>query len=89
MFSSNFNKGLYGPTRTSARTEIKDDLLRDHVLQNGEWHGDDRQKNPWKTSFSISFEVGFSHVSVITFLESVVFFLRSISCSSDCKDLEM
>lgn len=56
MFSSNFNKGLYGPTRTSARTEIKDVLLRDHVLQNGEWHGDDRQKNPWKTSFSISFE---------------------------------
>lgn len=56
MFSTNLNKGLYGPTRISAQTEIKDVLLRDHVLQNGEWHGDNQQKNSWKTSFSISFE---------------------------------
>lgn len=56
MFSTNLNKGLYGPTRISAQTEIKDVLLLDHVLQNGEWHGDNQQKNPWKTSFSISFE---------------------------------
>lgn len=57
MFSRSLNKDLYGPTRISARTEIKDIILRDHVLQQGEWHSENEQRNPWQTSFSISFEV--------------------------------
>jgi len=61
MFTTSLNKELYGPSRISARTGIKDILLRDHVLQEGEWHNSE-QKNPWKTSFSISFEVGASQV---------------------------
>ena len=60
MFSRSLNKDLYGPSRISARTGIKDVLLRDHVLQEGEWYSQHEQKNPWKTSFSISFEVGAS-----------------------------
>lgn len=60
MFTTSLSKELYGPSRISARTEIKDILLRDHVLQEGEWHSE--HKNPWKTSFSISFEVGASQV---------------------------
>lgn len=60
MFTTSLNKELYGPSRVSARTGIKDILLRDHVLQEGEWYSE--HKNPWKTSFSISFEVGASRV---------------------------
>ncbi|KAL9952344.1 hypothetical protein ACROYT_G039587 [Oculina patagonica] len=56
MFSGSLNKDLYGPSRISARTGIKDVLLRDYVLQEGEWHSENEQKNSWKTSFSISFE---------------------------------
>lgn len=62
MFTTNLNKDLYGPARISARTGIKDILLRDHVLQEGEWHSENEHKNPWKTSFSISYEVGASQV---------------------------
>ena len=61
MFTTSLSKELYGPSRISARTGIKDILLRDYVLQEGEWHNSE-QKNPWKTSFSISFEVGASQV---------------------------
>ncbi|KAJ7379842.1 hypothetical protein OS493_012591 [Desmophyllum pertusum] len=57
MFSRSLNKDLYGPARISAKTAIKDVLLRDHVLQEREWHSENaRTRNPWKTSFSISFE---------------------------------
>lgn len=71
MFSTSLNKDLYGPSRISAGTEIKDVLLRDHVLQEGEWHGENRQKNPWKTSFAISFKVGISHLLVILYIEQL------------------
>lgn len=57
MFSRSLNKDLYGPSRISANTEIKNVLLRDHVLQKGEWH-ENVQRNPWATSFAISFKVG-------------------------------
>ena len=60
MFTTSLNKELYGPSRVSARTGIKDILLRDQVLQEREWYSE--HKNPWKTSFSISFEVGASQV---------------------------
>ena len=56
MFTTGPNRDLYGPSRISARTEIKDVMLRDHVLQEGEWYSE--ENNPWKTSLSISFEVG-------------------------------
>lgn len=62
MFTTSLSKELYGPSRISARTEVKDILLRDHVLQEGEWHSE--HKNPWKTSFSISFEKPDVHKSV-------------------------
>lgn len=71
MFSTSLNKDLYGPSRISAGTEIKDVLLRDHVLQEGEWHGENRQKNRWKTSFAISFKVGISHLLVILYIEQL------------------
>ena len=56
MFTTGPNRDLYGPSRISARTGIKDVMLRDHVLQEGEWYSE--ENNPWKTSLSISFEVG-------------------------------
>lgn len=56
MFTTSPNRDLYGPSRISARTGIKDVMLRDHVLQEREWYFE--ENNPWKTSFSISFEVG-------------------------------
>lgn len=49
------NKALYGPSRTTANTEIKDVLSRDHVLQKGEWN-ENVQSSPWTTSFAISFK---------------------------------
>ena len=57
MFTRRLNKELYGPSRTSANEEIKDVLLGDHVLQKGEWY-ENGQRNPWATSFAISFKVG-------------------------------
>jgi len=58
MFSRSLNKDLYGPSRVTANTAIKDILLRDHVLQEGEWYYDIAKQKPWTTSFAISFEVG-------------------------------
>lgn len=54
MLTTSPNTDLYGPSRISARTGIKDVMLRDHVLQEREWYSE--ENNPWKTSFSISFE---------------------------------
>ena len=61
MFSRSLNKDLYGPSRVSARTAMKDVLLRDHVLQKGEWHENGR-RNPWTTSFEISYKVDDNHL---------------------------
>ena len=58
MFPRSLNKDLYGPSRVTANTAIKDILLRDHVLQEGEWYSDIAKQKPWTTSFAISFEVG-------------------------------
>lgn len=58
MFSRSLNKDLYGPSRVTANTAIKDILLRDHVLQEGEWYSNIAKQKPWTTSFAISFEVG-------------------------------
>lgn len=55
MFTRRLNKELYGPSRRSANAEIKDVLLGDHVLQKGEWY-ENGQRNPWATSFAISFK---------------------------------
>lgn len=57
MFTrSLLNKALYGPSRTTANTEIKDVLSRDHALQKGEWN-ENVQSSPWTTSFAVSFKV--------------------------------
>ncbi|KAM7447247.1 hypothetical protein ABFA07_004524 [Porites harrisoni] len=56
MFPRSLNKDLYGPSRVTANTAIKDILLRDHVLREGEWYSDIAKQKPWTTSFAISFE---------------------------------
>lgn len=67
MFPRSLNKDLYGPSRVTANTAIKDILLRDHVLREGEWYSDIAKQKPWTTSFAISFEVG--DKSLFSFLE--------------------
>lgn len=79
MFSRSLNKDLYGPSRVTANTAIKDILLRDHVLQEGEWYSDIAKQKPWTTSFAISFEVG--DKSLFSF-----FFFFEIFSSSYQKD---
>lgn len=49
------NSNLYGPSRFSAKTDVKDLLLRDSVLQKGEW--DSWRHNPWTTTCSHNFKV--------------------------------
>ena len=67
------DKDLYGPTRISAKTDIKDILLGDHVLQEGEWCPENVQHKPWTTSFSISFQVRFCKKAFILIGNSLFF----------------
>ena len=59
------NASLYGPNRISAKTEVKDLLLRDHVLQKGEWDSETWRQNPWISTCSNSFKV---RISVLLYL---------------------
>lgn len=52
------SKGLYGPNRDSARTDVKDLHSQKNVLRQGEWlHGDEVEVFPWSTTTGASFKV--------------------------------
>ena len=68
MFPRSLNKDLYGPSRVTANTAIKDILLRDHVLREGEWYSDIAKQKPWTTSFATSFEVGVLFGNIFKFV---------------------
>ncbi|XP_031570129.1 uncharacterized protein LOC116304522 [Actinia tenebrosa] len=51
-----FRDSLYGPDRLSSSNAIKDLLVKDHVLQKGEWDLEVTRLDPWNTTTSNNFK---------------------------------